>query len=61
MTGPDRQVSEGTSELLAAVGVTATPEGKARARKRLAEAERRWTDEQWAALRDQVGVTNQAA
>jgi hypothetical protein len=54
-------VSEGTFDLLAAVGVTATAEGKARARKRLAEAEGRWTDEQWAALRDQVGVSNQAA
>jgi hypothetical protein len=53
---PDRQADQDTVELLAAVGVTATNEGKARARVRIAEAEARWTDEQWAELRKQLGL-----
>jgi hypothetical protein len=41
----DRHSGEGTVELLAAVGATATAKGKARARDRIAAAEARWTDE----------------
>jgi hypothetical protein len=52
----ERQSDESTVELLAAVGVTATDEGKARARTRIAEAEARWTGERWAELREQLGL-----
>ena len=61
MSQSDRQSDESTVELLAAVGVTATDEGKARARARIAEAEARWTEEQWAELRDQLGLPDRAA
>jgi hypothetical protein len=56
MGQPDHRADESTIELLAAVGVTATDEGKARARARIAEAEARWTDEKWAELREQLGL-----
>ena len=52
----DRHSDESTVELLAAVGVTATDEGKARARSRIAEAEAWWTGERWAELRTQLGL-----
>jgi hypothetical protein len=61
MSQPDRQADEGTVELLAAVGVTATDEGKARARARIADAEARWTDEKWAELREQLGLPTRTA
>jgi hypothetical protein len=57
----ERQSDESTVELLAAVGVTATDEGKARARARLAEAEARWTGERWAELREQLGLPARSA
>ncbi len=42
--------------MLAAVGITVTEEGKARARAKLAEADARRTPERQAALRAQVGL-----
>ena len=57
----ERQSDESTVELLAAVGVTATDAGKARARARLAEAEARWTGERWAELREQLGLPARSA
>ena len=59
MTESGHDASDGTAELLAAVGITVTEEGKARAL--LAEAEARWTPEKWAALRTQVGLPARAA
>jgi hypothetical protein len=61
MSESDRQAAEGTAELLAAVGITATQEGKARARARIAEAEALWTEERWAELRRQLRVPTRAA
>lgn len=57
MNLPDRRADEDIVELLAAVGVTATDEGKARARARIADAEARWTGEKWAELREQLGLS----
>jgi len=57
----DRHGDESTVELLAAVGVTATEEGKARARARITEAEARWTDQRWAELRAQLGLPARTA
>jgi hypothetical protein len=42
--------------MLAAVGITVTEEGKARARAKLDAASARWTPEKWAALRRQIGL-----
>jgi hypothetical protein len=53
-TGPD--VRTDTTAMLAAAGIVVTPEGKARARRRLAEARARWTPERDAALRQQLGL-----
>ena len=61
MGQPERRSDESTAELLAAVGVTATDEGKARARARIAEAEARWTGERWAELREQLGLPARTA
>jgi hypothetical protein len=61
MSQPDHQAGESTTELLAAVGVTATDEGKAHARARIAEAEARWTDKKWAELREQIGLPTRTA
>ena len=61
MAQSDHEAREGTAELLAAVGVTVTAEGKARARARLDEAAARWTPERWAALRTQLGLPASAA
>jgi hypothetical protein len=61
MTQSDHEAREGTAELLAAVGITVTEEGKARARARLDEAAARWTPERWAALREQLGLPARAA
>jgi hypothetical protein len=47
--------------LLAAVGITVTEEGKARARRRLAEAAARRTPEIREALRKQLGLPAHAA
>ncbi len=45
-----------TEEMLAAVGIHVTPEGKARARAKLDAAGAHWTPERWAALRAQIGL-----
>jgi hypothetical protein len=47
--------------ILAAAGIAVTPEGKARARRRLREAEERWTPELDAELRRQIGMPSRAA
>jgi len=61
MAQSDHEAREGTAELLAAVGITVTEEGKARARSRLDEAEARWTPERWRALRAKLGLPASAA
>lgn len=61
MTERDRETPVTTEELLAAVGITVTDEGRARARARLEAAEARWTPEKWAELRRQVGLDDNAA
>jgi uncharacterized membrane protein len=53
---PDRDAREDTVQLLAAVGIEVTEDGKARARARLTEADARRTPERQAALRAQVGL-----
>ena len=61
MAQSDHEARKSTAELLAAVGITVTEDGKARARARLAEANARWTPERWAALRTQLGLPARAA
>jgi hypothetical protein len=61
VTQPDHDARDDTTELLAAVGITVTEEGKSRARAKLAEADARWTPKQWAALREQLGLPGRAA
>jgi hypothetical protein len=56
MTDPERDVREDTAAMLAAVGITVTEEGKARARTRLAEGDARRTPELRAAWRAQIGL-----
>lgn len=48
---------ESVTELLAAAGIVVTDEGRARARRRLAEARARRDPEKFAALRRQYGLT----
>ncbi|SCL21347.1 hypothetical protein [Micromonospora aurantiaca (nom. illeg.)] len=50
-----------TTAMLAAAGIQVTPEGKARARRRLREARERWTPELDAALRKQLGLPGRTA
>ena len=59
MPGHDR--SADLDALFAAAGLTVTDEGKERARARREAAEARWTPEQWAALRAQLGLPSRAA
>jgi hypothetical protein len=61
VTQPDHDARDDTAELLAAVGITITEEGKSRARAKLAEADARWTPERWTALREQLGLPARAA
>jgi hypothetical protein len=56
MTQSGHDAPEDTTTMLAAVGITVTEEGKARARAKLAEADARRTPERQAALRAQVGL-----
>jgi hypothetical protein len=56
MTQSGHNASEDTTTMFAAVGITVTEEGKARARAKLAEADARRTPERQAALRAQVGL-----
>jgi hypothetical protein len=55
MTQPRQEISDETAELLAAAGIVSTPEGRAKARRRLAEA-RETMPERHAALRAQLGL-----
>lgn len=56
MTHPaEHDVDESLTDALARVGIVVTDEGKARARARLADAEREWPAERRAALREQLG------
>jgi predicted ATPase len=61
MTQPRPDSEADVSALLAAAGITVTDEGKARARRRLAEARQRWTLERWARLREQLGLPPRTA
>jgi hypothetical protein len=61
MTTPRPGSDSDVSALLDAAGITVTEEGKARARRRLAEARARWTPERWARLREQIGLPPRAA
>ena len=45
-----------TERLLAAAGLTSTPEGRAAARKKLNDAAARMSPEKWAELRARYGV-----
>ncbi|MGH3681394.1 MAG: hypothetical protein ACRDT2_14265 [Natronosporangium sp.] len=56
MTQPRPHPDADVSALLDAAGITVTDEGKARARRRLAEARTRWTPQRWARLREQIGL-----
>lgn len=60
MTQPRSDSSADLSALFDAVGITVTDQGRARARKRLAEASARWTPERWAELRQQLGLPERA-
>jgi hypothetical protein len=57
MTQPAHDVPEDAVAMLAAIGITVTEEGKARARARLAEADARRTPELRAAWRAQIGLS----
>jgi hypothetical protein len=56
MTQPDPHVHGDTVAQFAAVGISVTPEGKARARRRLEDAAARRTPERRAAWRRQLGI-----
>jgi hypothetical protein len=56
MTTPGPDLREDTTAMLAAAGITVTPEGKARARTVLAEADARRTPQRRAALRARLGL-----
>jgi hypothetical protein len=56
MAQPEHDASQDATAMLAAVGITVTEEGKARARAKLAEADARRTPELRAAWRAQVGL-----
>jgi hypothetical protein len=56
MTEPGPDLREDTVAMLAAVGITVTEEGKARARAKLAEARARHTPERVAAWRAAAGL-----
>lgn len=56
MTQADPDLREDTTAMLAAVGITVTDEGKARARARLAESDARRTPQRRAALRERLGL-----
>jgi hypothetical protein len=51
MTQADNETHESLQEALARVGIVVTEEGKARARRRLAEALEGWTPERFAEQR----------
>ncbi len=61
MTQSDHDVHESLTEALARVGIVVTAEGKARARRRLAEAEAGWTAERREEQRTRLGLPTRAA
>jgi hypothetical protein len=61
MTQSDHDVQESLTEALARVGIAVTVEGKARARRRLAEAEVGWTPERHEEQRARLGLSARAA
>lgn len=61
VTQPRPDSDADISALLAAAGITVTDEGRARARRRLAETRQRWTPDRWARLRQQLGVPPRTA
>jgi hypothetical protein len=58
---PDPDIQESLTEALARVGIVVTAEGKARARRRMADAEAGWTPERDAAQRAKLGLPARAA
>lgn len=56
-----RRTRDNAAAMLAAAGITVTPEGKARARAKLQAARARWTPELDAKLREQLGLPARAA
>jgi hypothetical protein len=62
MTPPERDtVAEETQAMLTAAGITVTDAGRARAREKLREMDRRMTPERWTALRERLGLPADAA
>jgi hypothetical protein len=61
MTEPAPDLREDTIAMLAAVGITVTEEGRARARAKLAEARARHTPELRAAWRAEAGLPPERA
>lgn len=57
----DQPTPVDTTAMLAAAGITVTDEGRARARRRLRDARRRWTPELEAAVREQLGLAQRTA
>jgi hypothetical protein len=55
VTQADNETHESLQEALARVGIVVTEAGKARARRRLAEARAEWPPERRAALREKLG------
>lgn len=56
-----RAIREAGRRMLAEQGFQITDEGLARARERLAEADRQWTPERRQALRERFGLPTRAA
>jgi hypothetical protein len=56
----EQPVAEETAAMLAAAGIVATDEGRARARAKLKAAEERMTPTAWARLRERYGRTDAA-
>jgi hypothetical protein len=61
MDKPGSDTCGDTEAMLAAAGITVTPEGKADARRKLRDARARWTPELDAELREQLGLPARAA
>jgi hypothetical protein len=61
MNQPDSALEESLTVALARVGIAVTAEGKARARRRLADAAAGWTPERHEAERAKLGLAARAA
>ena len=59
MDAPNHETT--TDEQRAAAGFTSTPEGRAEARRKLAESRAKWTPERFDALRAQLGLHRHTA